>query len=79
MIDTLLHIWKYATLLFQTAYIREECNNYWLQSEKERTGYWSAARLKLLALCCCEKAAGTHWIGNWEGPRAGLDILLFLL
>jgi len=32
--DTLLYIWKYATLLFQTAYIREECNIYWLQSEK---------------------------------------------
>jgi len=32
--DTLLYIWKYATLLSQTAYIREECNIYWLQSEK---------------------------------------------
>jgi len=24
---------------FQTAYVHEECNIYWLQSEKERTGY----------------------------------------
>ena len=77
--DTLLCIWKYATLLFQTAYIREECNIYWVQSEKERTGYWSAARLKLRALYYCGKAAGTHWMGSWEGPSAGLDTLLFLL
>jgi hypothetical protein len=34
-------------------------------------GEWSA-------LCSCrftprERAPGTHWIGGWAGPRAGLD------
>jgi len=23
-----------------------------------------------------EKAAGTHWIGGWEDPRAGLDAVV---
>jgi len=22
-----------------------------------------------------EKAPGTHWIGSWVGPRAGLDVM----
>jgi hypothetical protein len=22
-----------------------------------------------------EKAAGTHWMGGWEGPRDGLDVV----
>jgi hypothetical protein len=22
-----------------------------------------------------ERAPGTHWIGGWEGPRAGLDAM----
>jgi hypothetical protein len=28
---------------------------------------WSASRL------CREEALGTHWLGGWVGPRAGLD------
>jgi hypothetical protein len=34
-------------------------------------GEWSASRP-----CCFtpgERAPGTHWIGGWVGPRAGLD------
>jgi hypothetical protein len=34
-------------------------------------GEWSASRP-----CCLtpeERAPGTHWIGGWVGPRAGLD------
>jgi len=23
-----------------------------------------------------EKAPGTHWIGGWVGPRAGLDVVV---
>jgi hypothetical protein len=34
-------------------------------------GEWSASRP-----CCFtpgKRAPGTHWIGGWVGPRAGLD------
>jgi hypothetical protein len=34
-------------------------------------GEWSASHL-----CCFtpgERAPGTHWLGGWVGPRAGLD------
>jgi hypothetical protein len=32
---------------------------------------WSASRLGRFAPG--ERAAGTHWIGGWEGPKTGLD------
>jgi hypothetical protein len=31
-------------------------------------GEWSASRL-------CRFIPGTHWIGGWVGPRAGLENL----
>jgi hypothetical protein len=34
-------------------------------------GEWSASRPGRFTPG--EKAAGTHWIGGWVGPRAGLD------
>jgi hypothetical protein len=26
-----------------------------------------------------ERAPGTHWIGGWVGPRAGLDAVLCII
>jgi hypothetical protein len=34
-------------------------------------GEWSASRPGRFTLR--ERALGTHWIGSWVGPRAGLD------
>jgi hypothetical protein len=34
-------------------------------------GEWSASRRGRFTPG--ERAAGTHWIGGWVGPRAGLD------
>jgi hypothetical protein len=34
-------------------------------------GKWSASRLGRFTPA--ERAPGTHWIGGWVGPRAGLD------
>jgi hypothetical protein len=34
-------------------------------------GEWSASRPGRLTLGV--RAPGTHWIGSWVGPRAGLD------
>jgi hypothetical protein len=34
-------------------------------------GEWSASRLDRFT--SGERAPGTHWIGGWVGPRAGLD------
>jgi hypothetical protein len=34
-------------------------------------GKWSASRSGRFTLR--ERAPGTHWIGDWVGPRAGLD------
>jgi hypothetical protein len=34
-------------------------------------GEWSASGPGRFTLG--EKAAGTHWIGGWMGPRTGLD------
>jgi hypothetical protein len=36
-------------------------------------GDWSASRLGRFTPG--EKAPGTHWIGGWVGPRAGLDYM----
>jgi hypothetical protein len=36
-------------------------------------GEWSASRLGRFTPG--EEAPGTHWIGGWVGPRAGLDAL----
>jgi hypothetical protein len=33
----------------------------------------SGQRLAPAALYPREKTSGTHWIGDWVGPRAGLD------
>jgi len=35
-------------------------------------GEWSASR----RFTPRERAPGTHWIGGWVGPRAGLDTLM---
>jgi len=32
-----------------------------------------------VALHTGERASGTHWIGSWVGPRAGLDSLSFTM
>jgi hypothetical protein len=37
-------------------------------------GEWSASRSSRFTPR--EKAAGTHWIGGWVGPRAVLDALV---
>jgi hypothetical protein len=34
-------------------------------------GEWSASRLSRFTPV--ERAPGTHWMGGWVGPRAGLD------
>jgi hypothetical protein len=34
-------------------------------------GEWSASRSCHFTLG--ERAPGTHWIGGWVGPRAGMD------
>jgi hypothetical protein len=34
-------------------------------------GQWSASRPCRFTLR--ERSLGTHWIGGWVGPRAGLD------
>jgi hypothetical protein len=34
-------------------------------------GEWSASRPDRFTLK--ERTPGTHWIGGWVGPRAGLD------
>jgi len=34
-------------------------------------GEWSASRLG--SFTPGVRAPGTHWLGNWVGPRAGLD------
>jgi hypothetical protein len=35
-------------------------------------GEWSASRT--CRFTPGERAPGTHWIGGWVGPRAGLDV-----
>jgi hypothetical protein len=37
------------------------------------TGEWSASRP--VRFTPGEKVSGTHWIGGWVGPRAGLDYM----
>jgi hypothetical protein len=37
-------------------------------------GEWSASRVGRFTLR--ERAAGTHWIGGWVGPRAFLDAVV---
>jgi hypothetical protein len=37
-------------------------------------GEWSASRASLFTPK--ERAPGTHWIGGWVGPRAGLDAVV---
>jgi hypothetical protein len=37
-------------------------------------GEWSASRPG--RSIPRERAAGTHWIGDWVGPRAGLDAVV---
>jgi hypothetical protein len=38
---------------------------------RPRVGVWSAVRPG--RFIPWERAPGTHWIGGWVGPRAGLD------
>jgi hypothetical protein len=37
-------------------------------------GEWSASRPHRFT--CSERDAGTHWIGDWVSPRAGLDAVI---
>jgi hypothetical protein len=39
-------------------------------------GEWSASRTGRFTPR--ERAPDTHWIGGWVGPRAGLDVDLYL-
>jgi hypothetical protein len=42
---------------------------FWLQHKLQASGQFHATP----ALPPAERVPGTHWIGSWLGPRAGLD------